>query len=214
MRVQGEGTAQTRLSSSGDIESATPWGVSVHEILVYVTPTRPGAKPRQLSKNQKYPPKMSSLPEGMKCLVDIIPALIRLKFEDHDLLLLKYVRDKPYESIPVGPDAPIQRIPQPWESGLDKLGLLRIINFPQFGWLNESHACVKQLLVCFHGGCLWLDNIFILMSTWFPSTLGFLKKELIQCHYLLVRSMTWALSLTWLKSKIHDIKVNSHHSRK
>ena len=74
-----------------------PQGVSAHEILGYVTPMHPGAKLRQLSKNQKYPPKLSPLPEGMKCSVDIIPMLIRLKFEDHDLLLLKEVRNDPYE---------------------------------------------------------------------------------------------------------------------
>ena len=29
---------------------------------------------------------------------------------------------------------------------------------PHFGWLNEAHACVKQLLACFHGGTLWLNT--------------------------------------------------------
>ena len=27
-----------------------------------------------------------------------------------------------------------------------------------FGWINEANACVKQLLACFHGGYLWLDE--------------------------------------------------------
>ena len=30
---------------------------------------------------------------------------------------------------------------------------------PHFGWLNEAHACVKQLLACFHGGTLWLTTL-------------------------------------------------------
>ena len=29
---------------------------------------------------------------------------------------------------------------------------------PHFGRLNEAHACVKQLLACFHGGTLWLNT--------------------------------------------------------
>ena len=69
----------------------------------------------------------------MTFLVDIIPALIKLKFEDHDFLLLKYVQDEPYELIPTGSGALIQRIPQPWVSGLNKYGLLGLINMPHFG---------------------------------------------------------------------------------
>ena len=94
-------------------------------------------------KSQKYPSKLPPLPERMTCSVDIILALIRLKFEDHDLLLLKDVWDEPYESVSKVPDAPIQQIPQPWASGLDKSGLLGLVNVPHFGRLNEAHACVK-----------------------------------------------------------------------
>ena len=115
----------------------------MNDILVYVPPTCPGTKPWKLSKNQKYPPKLPPLLEGMKCSVYIIPALIRLKFEYHDLHLLKDVRDDPYESIPMVPGGPIQRIPKPWANGLEKSGLLGLINMPHFSHLNEAHACVK-----------------------------------------------------------------------
>ena len=91
MKVCGEGTAQTAPSSSEFFESVSPRGVSMNDILGYVAPMCLGAKPRQMSNNQKYPPKLSALPKGMTCSVDIIPALIRLKFDDYDLLFLKYV---------------------------------------------------------------------------------------------------------------------------
>ena len=52
------------------------------------------------------------------------------------------------------PSAPIQWIPQPYVSGFDNYGLLGLINMPHFGRLNEAHACLKQLLACFHGGML------------------------------------------------------------
>ena len=94
----------------------------------------------------------------MTCSVDIIPALIKLKFEDHDLLLLKDVWDEPYKSVLTVLGAPIQRIPQPWASELDNSGLLGLINMPHFGRLNESHACVKQILAYFHGGMLYLNE--------------------------------------------------------
>ena len=144
--MQGEGTAQIGPSSSGVVASTVPLGVLVNDILGYIAPTHPGTKPQQLSKKQKYPPKLRLLPEGMKCSIDTIPALIWLKFDDHDLLLLKYVRDKPYEFVTIAPGEPIQRIPKPWSSGLEKFGLLGLINMPHFGQLNGAHACVKQLL--------------------------------------------------------------------
>ena len=53
---------------------------------------------------------------------------------------------------------PIQRILKPWASGLDKSGLLGLINMPHFGRLNEAHVCVNKLLACFHGGMLWLNT--------------------------------------------------------
>ena len=84
-----------------------PWGVYFHDILGFVAPTRMGEKLRQPTKIQKYPPKLLPLLEGMTCSVDIILALIRLKFEEHDLLLLKDVQDDPYKSFLMVLGAPI-----------------------------------------------------------------------------------------------------------
>ena len=109
----------------------------------------------------------------MTCSVDIIPTLITLKFDDHDLLLLKYVQDKPYESISTMPSGPIQRILKPWASGLEKSRLLGLINMPHFGRLNEAHACVKQLLACFHGGMLWLNMSIPVTVDLIASIIGF-----------------------------------------
>ena len=126
-------------------------------------------------KNQKYPPKLPALPEGMTCLVDIILALIKLKFNDNDLFLLKYVWDEPYESVHMTPSGPIQWIPKPWAKGLEKSGLLGLINMPYFGHLNEAHACVKQLLACFHGGTIWLNTLIPITVDLIASIIGFPK---------------------------------------
>ena len=45
-----------------------------------------------------------------------------------------------------------------WERGLDKVVLLSLMHMPHFGHSVEVNACVKQLLVSFHGGFLWLDR--------------------------------------------------------
>ena len=92
----------------------------------------------------------------MTCSVDIIPALIRLKFDDHELFLLKDVWDETYDSVMISLGGPVQRISKPWTSVLEKFGLLELINMPHFGHLNEAHACVKKLLACFHGGMIWM----------------------------------------------------------
>ena len=64
-------------------------------------------------------------------------ALVNMRYEDHELLLLKDVSEEPYHSLPIVLGAPIQRIPHPWAQGLDTSGLLGLINMPHFGILDE-----------------------------------------------------------------------------
>ena len=45
-----------------------------------------------------------------------------------------------------------------WEKGLEHFGLLSLLFMPYFGWSTEVNNYVKQLLVIFHGGFLWLDK--------------------------------------------------------
>ena len=132
---------------------------------------------------------MPPLPEGITCSADIIPALIRLKFDDHDLLLLKDVRDEPYESVTTAPSGPIQRVSKPWANGLEKSGLLGLINMPHFGRLNEAHACVKQLLACFHGGTLWLNTSIPVTVDLIASITGLLKAGEDPAQYIRGRYM-------------------------
>ena len=73
------------------------------------------------------------------------------------------------------PGGPIQQILKPWASGLDKSGLLGLINMPHFGHLNEAHACVRKLLVCFHGGMLWLNTLILVTIDLIASITGLLK---------------------------------------
>ena len=41
-----------------------------------------------------------------------------------------------------------------WERGLDKYKLFLLMHMSHFGRTTKFNACVKQLLVCFHGACL------------------------------------------------------------
>ena len=79
----------------------------------------------------------------MTCLVDIIPTLVKMKYEYHDFLLLKDVTDELYQSVLMIPDMLILRNPHPWAQGLDKSRLMGLINMPHFGRLKKENACVK-----------------------------------------------------------------------
>ena len=46
---------------------------------------------------------------------------------------------------------------------------------PHFGCLNELHACAKQLLLCFHGGMLWLNTSIPITVDLTTSITGFPK---------------------------------------
>ena len=57
---------------------------------------------------------------GMVCNKYIIPALVQMKYNDHDLLMLEDVANEPYVSFPIVKRGEIACIPQYWEKRLDK----------------------------------------------------------------------------------------------
>ena len=53
---------------------------------------------------------MPPLLARMTCTIDIVPALIKMKYEDHDFLLWKGIVDDPYKSLPLITRDPIEHI--------------------------------------------------------------------------------------------------------
>jgi hypothetical protein len=49
-------------------------------------------------------------------------------------------------------------IPQPWTMDLVHSTILNVMEIPHFGRHQEVNACVKILMLIFHGGYLWLDR--------------------------------------------------------
>jgi hypothetical protein len=49
-------------------------------------------------------------------------------------------------------------IPQPWTMDIAISMLLNVIKIQHFGRHQEVNACVKLLLLCFHGGYMCLDR--------------------------------------------------------
>jgi len=48
---------------------------------------------------------------------------------------------------------------QVWEIGLDKEGILNLMEIPHFECSLEINYCVNLLLNCIHGGILWIDPL-------------------------------------------------------
>ena len=73
--------------NSGVVESSSHAGLSTADIPGYVPPCHPNAKPMAVSKNQKDSVKLPGILQGMICTSHIVPSLIRMKYEDNDMLV-------------------------------------------------------------------------------------------------------------------------------
>jgi hypothetical protein len=49
-------------------------------------------------------------------------------------------------------------VPQPWTMEIARSTILNLMKIPHFDRHQEVNTCVKLLLLCFHGGYLWLDR--------------------------------------------------------
>jgi hypothetical protein len=52
-------------------------------------------------------------------------------------------------------------IPKPWNMDLAQSTVLNVKKIPHYGRNQEVNACVKLLMLCFHGGYMWLDGCII-----------------------------------------------------
>jgi hypothetical protein len=48
-----------------------------------------------------------------------------------------------------------------WVTGLQRAGILNLLEIPHFGRITEINACVKLFLICVHGGFLWMDRVML-----------------------------------------------------
>ena len=89
-----------------------------------------------------------------------------MTFVDHDLRKFpKFAIDKYMVVVCETKEGPTHLFPMEWERGLDKVVLLSLMHMPHIGRSVEVNACVKQLLVSFHGGFIWLDKKVLLISS-------------------------------------------------
>ena len=87
---------------------------------------------------------MPTILKGMKCTFQITPFLVKMKYEDHDLLAFTDCTMDPFEERTILEEDLMMHTPHEWALGLDKSGLLGLIHMPHFGRLTEANACAKQ----------------------------------------------------------------------
>ena len=99
-----------------------------------------------------------------------------IAFIDHDshkfpkLLMSRYMT-----SVKLVEGGNIQIVPMEWAWGVKKSSILSLMHMPHFGFSVEVNACVKQLLVWFHRGFLWIDGFISVYVELISAILGLPK---------------------------------------
>ena len=75
-------------------------------------------------------------------------------------------------------------VPMQWANGVTNVGLMDLLFKPHFSHSSQVNTYMKQLLVCFHRGCLWLDQPYPIDVELISSIIGFLKKGKDPTPYL------------------------------
>jgi hypothetical protein len=121
----------------------------------YIPPRKSSTNLVNLQKEEKYDLVEPEIPPGVIVEGDMLGAIPSLKFTDHDLSDEKKFPDlapRKYLKTFIDPETSFIRVePKTWATGLEKSGILNLLQIPHFGRSVEINACVKMLLRCIHG---------------------------------------------------------------
>jgi hypothetical protein len=102
------------------------------------------------------------IPEGVQVEPQLLGHVGKLKYSDHDVSDdTKYPELAPrvyMQNIVVNQLGETISQPHQWAVGLDRTGILGLLQLPHFGRGQYATACIKQLLAVTHGGDIWLDR--------------------------------------------------------
>jgi hypothetical protein len=114
-----------------------------------------------LPANAKYLVLLALVLVGVRSDEDMFGKFSNIKFVEYDIMdtqkFPELVNDQYLCRRTVLGMGGILVEPQDWASVLQKEGILNLYDIPHFGWSTNINACVKVLLICVHGGTLWLD---------------------------------------------------------
>ena len=110
----------------------------------------------------------------MEIVHNILPRLANLTFQGSNLSMFKELYKKNYMKL-FRESSELQKrfIPMQWENGLEKSRFLSLLSMLNFGQTKELDTYVKQLLIVFRAGFLWLDKPHSIDVDLISSIIGF-----------------------------------------
>jgi hypothetical protein len=166
--------SQTTVSDhppEGTVEDVMGWP----EWFFEVRPMEAGTSSQPLPKKDKQQVPRSPrkqpvvalvfprIPDGVRVKSDLLGHVEKLKYSDHDVTDTEKFPEftKKVYLQTVGMNAVGEPIDQPlqWATGLEKTGILGLLELPHFGRGQYTNSCIKQLMAVTHGGDIWLDKL-------------------------------------------------------
>ena len=133
------------------------------------------------SPHKKHTTKivLPHIPDGVQVGPDLLGHIGKLKYSNHDIAntnkFLELAKRVYMEIVGMNPFGELIDQPLQWEIGLEKMGILHLLDLPHFGRGQYTNSCVKQLMEFTHGEDIWLDKFIsidvelIAHITGFPS---------------------------------------------
>ena len=112
-----------------------------------------------IPKRKNTPLIAPLIPKGVKVVKDILPNVEKLSYADHDTKPQPDLDRNNYMGIVQDtPQVPQWFVAKEWAKELEQSSILPLLYMPHFGRSTQINTCVKQLLLFFHGGVLWLGK--------------------------------------------------------
>jgi hypothetical protein len=144
--------------------------------------------PRSPRKKPAAEIVLPRIPDGVQVGPDLLGHIGKLKYSDHDVAdedkFLELAKRVYMETVGTNPfGEPIDQ-PLQWETGLEKTGILGLVDLPHFGRGQHATACVKQLLAVMHGGDIWLDKLISIDVELIANIIGFPSQGMDPTQFL------------------------------
>jgi hypothetical protein len=121
----------------------------------YIPPLKGEINRDSVPQYYDYPMITAYLLKGVRAIHTEQTKLVALKFCDFNLGDRKdYSMLSPHKYMTMKKGKNSKIVPQQWTMNLAQSNLLNVMNIPHFGRHQKVNACVKFLLVSYHGGYL------------------------------------------------------------
>jgi hypothetical protein len=132
-----------------------------------LTQPLPKKNKQQVPRSPRKQPDASivlpCIPDGVQVKPDLLGQIEKLKYSDQNIIdiekFLEFAKRVYLQTMGVNAVGELIDQSLQWAIGLEKMGILGLLDLPHFGRGKYANGCVKQLLAVTHGGDIWLDNL-------------------------------------------------------